>query len=82
MRRNHVIHSMADLTIALQCTLGKGGTWQGILANLKKGWSPVCCFDDGSEAAAELQNRGVRGIGYADLTDLAVLRQEPFGMLE
>lgn len=82
LHRNHVIHTMACLTIAIQCTLGKGGTWQGIHANLKNGWTPVCCFDDGSEAAAELQNRGVRGIDNDDLTDLTVLRQEPFSMLE
>lgn len=82
LRRNHVIHSIACLTIAIQCTLGKGGTWHGIQANLKNGWNPLCCFDDGSEAAGELQNRGVRCIGYADLTDLAVLCQGPFSMLE
>ena len=82
LRRNHVIHAMADLTIALQCTLGQGGTWQGILSNLKNGWNPVCCFDDGSEASAELQNRGVRGIGYADLTDLASLCQEQVSFIQ
>ena len=82
LRRNHVIHTMACLTIACQCTLGKGGTWSGILENLKNGWNPGCCFDDGSEAAAELQNRGVNGIDNDDLTDLTVLRQEPVSMLE
>lgn len=82
LRRNHVIHTMACLTIASQCSLGKGGTWSGILENLKNGWNPVCCFDDGSEAAGELQNRGVRGIGHTDLTDLTALCQEPFSMLE
>ena len=50
LQRNHVIHAMASLTIAAQCTLGKGGTWSGILTNLKHGWNPVCVFEDGSEA--------------------------------
>ena len=76
LRRNHVIHSMAALTVAAQCTLGKGGTWDGILANVKHGWNPVCIFDDGSEAAAELQNRGVRPIGISDLAALPVLMQD------
>lgn len=75
LSRNHVIHSMAELTIAAQCTLGKGGTWDGVLANLKNGWNPVCIYADGSDAATELQNRGVCGIGIADLDDLPALLQ-------
>jgi len=75
LHRNHVIHAMASLTIAAQCTLGKGGTWDGILANLKNGWNPVCIFSDGSEAAAELQNRGVQQIGKEALQDLPALIQ-------
>ena len=73
LQRNHVIHSMALLTLVCQCTLGKGGTWDGTLANLKNGWTPVCCFADGSEAAAQLQNRGVQNIGIDDLQDLSAL---------
>ena len=73
LRRNHVIHTIGCLTIAAQCTLGKGGTWDGILANLKNGWTPVCGYDDGSQAMLELQNRGVRPIGLSDLTDLSEL---------
>ena len=73
LRRNHVIHSLPGLTVAAQCSLGKGGTWDGILANLKYGWSPVYIFDDGSEASKELKNRGVYGIGFADLRNLAEL---------
>lgn len=79
LQRNHVIHSMAQLTVAAQCTLGKGGTWEGILANLKHGWNPVCCFDDGSDACTELQNRGVQLVTREHLKDLAVLEEmDPF----
>ena len=42
LHRNHVIHTLAELTIVAQCTLGKGGTWDGILHNLKNGWNSVC----------------------------------------
>lgn len=73
LRRNLVIHSLGCLTIAAQCTLGKGGTWDGILANLKHGWNPVCIFFDGSEAAADLEKRGVQGISAEELRDLALL---------
>lgn len=75
LHRNHVIHSMASLTVAAQCTLGKGGTWDGILVNLKNGWNPLCIYDDGSRASTELQNRGVRNIGISDLEDLPALMQ-------
>ena len=73
LRRNHVIHTLAAVTIAAQCTYGKGGTWEGILANLRWGWNPVYLFDDGSEACLQLQNRGVHGIDLADLRNLAAL---------
>ena len=72
LHRNYVIHTLAELTVAAQCTLGKGGTWNGILANLKYGWNPVCMFNDGSDAAKELENRGVQGISPEDLRNLAV----------
>lgn len=81
LHRNHVIHTMTSLTIAAQCSLGKGGTWDGILTNLKNGWNPVCIFDDGSESAAELQNRGVRNIGITDLADLPALMQDQMNFI-
>ena len=73
LQRNHVIHALGSLTIAAQCTLGKGGTWDGILANLKHGWNPVCICNDGSDAVTELQNRGVQAVAANDLQDLSVL---------
>ncbi len=76
LHRNHLIHTMASLTIAAQCTMGKGGTWEGILANLKQGWTPVCIFADGSEAVGDLQNRGVQTIAINDLLDLSTLAQQ------
>ena len=81
LRRNHVIHTMANVTVAAQCTLGKGGTWEGILANIKNGWNPVCIYADGSDAAAELQNRGVQNICVDDLQDLPVLAQQTLNFM-
>lgn len=79
LHRNHVIHSMAVLTLVAQCSWGKGGTWDGTLKNLKNGWNPVCCFDDGSDAAFELQNRGVQPITQEQLRDLAIFEEkDPF----
>ncbi len=82
LHRNHVIHTMGSLTIAAQCTLEKGGTWNGILANLKYGWNPVCMFDDQSDAAKELENRGVQIIGMNQLQDLAALSAIPGNFID
>lgn len=73
LHRNHVIHTMGLLTIACQCNLGKGGTWDGMLANLRHGWTPVCMFRDGSDAMADLQNRGVQPVTIQELCDLDAL---------
>lgn len=70
LQRNHVIHSVAFLTLVCQSSLEKGGTWDGTLCNLKHGWNPVCVYDDGSNAAAHLQNRGCCGIGLRELKNL------------
>ena len=82
LRRNHVIHTMSCLTIAAQCSLQEGGTWDGILTNLKSGWSPVCLFDDNSKAATELQNRGVCLITGEDMKDLSLLAMQTQNFLD
>lgn len=76
LHRNHVIHTLAELTLVCQCTLGKGGTWDGTLMNLKNGWNPVCCFHDGTEAVLELQNRGALCIGMEQLKNLSALKTD------
>ena len=73
LRRNHVIHGLSRVTLVAQCTLEKGGTWQGSARNLQLGWTPVCCFDDGSDAVEALYRRGARCINLADLEDLGKL---------
>lgn len=81
LARNHVIHSLGSLTIAAQCTLGSGGTWDGILANLRNGWTPVCCFADGTDAQEELQRRGVWSIGMEALRDLSKLEEQRISLI-
>ena len=71
LTRNHYIHAHASKTLAAQCTLGTGGTWQGCLDNLRRQWSEVYVFDDGSEAAAALSARGA--VPVSALTSLRAL---------
>lgn len=58
LQRNRIIHCLGSKTFVAQCTLGKGGTWDGTRKNLRNFWSPVFCFNDGSQACRELEQLG------------------------
>ena len=75
LRRNRVIHCLGEITFAAQCTLEKGGTWDGSVRNLKNLWSPLYCFDDGSQAMQELECMGASLIDLPELSDLPKLTQ-------
>ena len=81
LHRNRVIHAFGTVTLVAQCSLEKGGTWSGTTQNLRHGISPVCCFDDGSEAIRALMDRGGRGIGFGELENLAELSKTPLNFL-
>lgn len=63
LSRNRVIHCLGKLVMVAQCSLGTGGTWDGTTKNLRHGWSPVCCYGDGSAAMRELEQLGAQSIG-------------------
>ena len=70
LSRNRVIHALSEKTFVAQCALGMGGTWNGTIRNLKENWSAVFCFDDGSEAAYQLEQLGASLISCDRLRDL------------
>ena len=76
LSRNRVIHALGDAALVAQCTLEKGGTWDGTCRNLKSGWSPVFCWDDGSEAMAQLTQMGATAVSVTELKDLSRLKAE------
>ena len=76
LSRNRVIHCLGSLTLVAQSDLGKGGTWDGTTKNLHHGYSPVCCFADGSAAVAELAQRGAVPIQLKQLDDLTALQEK------
>ena len=82
LSRNRVIHSLGEKTLAAQCSLEKGGTWDGCVRNLRFGWSPVFCFDDGSEAMSRLEQMGATLIGIEKLQALAALVPENLTLFE
>lgn len=78
--RNALIHMQGRQTLVAQCTYGSGGTWQGSLENLKRGWSPLYVFDDGSQGARALVERG--GTPVHRLESLAALRPDQKNLFE
>ena len=74
LSRNRCIHALGRMVFVAQSDLHKGGTWSGTVKNLRFGWSPVACFRDGSEAAAQLEQMGAYQIGLEDLRDFASLQ--------
>ena len=73
LSRNRCIHAMGRMVFAAQADLGKGGTWDGCVKNLRFGWSPLACFRDGSEASLQLEQMGAYLVDREDLYDFAVL---------
>lgn len=76
LSRNRLIHAMGALTLVAQCSDGKGGTWSGTVQNLRQNYSPVFCFQDGSQGIRKLLQMGAFPIDIFDLTDIADLLKQ------
>ena len=75
LSRNRVIHALGEKTFVAQCTSGRGGTWDGTVKNLQKNWSPVYCFDDGSQAVGLLIQQGAVPISQVQLQNIRELQK-------
>ncbi len=76
LSRNRLIHAMGQITLVAQCNFEKGGTWDGTKNNLKKGYSPVFCFQDGSRGIDALLDRGALPVSMAQLADLSSFQSQ------
>lgn len=74
LSRNRVIHSLGLKTFVAQSSLKMGGTWDGTVRNLRFGWSPVFCYEDGSEAARMLIQMGANPVKMEELGSFYDLR--------
>lgn len=81
LSRNRLIHAMGQLTLVAQCNFEKGGTWDGTKNNLKKGYSPVFCFRDGSRGIGVLIDRGATPVTVEQLANFAVLQPRQVSFL-
>lgn len=72
MSRNRLIHAMGKITLIAQSDYETGGTWQGTLQNLRKGWSPcfVCGEEPEDPGISGLTARGCEPICISQLRDL------------
>jgi len=73
--RNRCIHALGQVVFVAQCAMGKGGTWDGTVKNLRRNMSPVVCFRDGSEASKELEQLGAYLIDLEQLCNFTALTQ-------
>lgn len=82
LSRNRVIHCMGLRTFVAQSGYQHGGTWDGTVKNLRFGWSPVYCFDDGSPASALLQEMGAECVELSQLHDFSALSVRFFRLFD
>lgn len=81
LSRNRVIHALGRMVFVAQSDLGKGGTWDGTVKNLRFGWSPVACFRDESEASVQLEQMGAYLIDKTDVQDFGTLPEQNLSFL-
>ena len=74
--RNRCIHGLGQVVFVAQAALGKGGTWDGTVKNLRKGLSPVLCFRDESDASRELEQMGAYLICRDQIADFDMFSEK------
>lgn len=82
LSRNRVIHCLSEITFVAQCGDEIGGTWNGTVKNLRQGWSRVYCFNDASNAAAQLLMRGAEKIDTQNLSDFTGLEENTLNFFD
>lgn len=76
LSRNRVIHALGRITLVAQSSLKTGGTWDGSVKNLRFGWSPLYCFDDGRNSTRLLMQMGAEPVKIEDLNALPRMFRE------
>ena len=82
LSRNRVIHALGLKTFVAQASLKMGGTWDGTVKNLRFGWSPVFCYDDGSEAMDFLCRMGAATVTMEELDSIYDLSQNQTNFID
>jgi len=74
MARNKYIYCLADTAIVIAASKERGGTWNGAVENLKKGWVPlwVKSHQDPASGNSELVRRGAQWLPDGEPSALSV----------
>jgi predicted Rossmann fold nucleotide-binding protein DprA/Smf involved in DNA uptake len=69
MARNKYIYCLADAAVVIAASRERGGTWNGAVENLKKGWVPlwVKSHQDPASGNSELVKRGAQWLPDGEL---------------
>ncbi|MBN2464445.1 DNA-processing protein DprA [candidate division WOR-3 bacterium] len=69
MARNKYIYCLADAAIVIAANRERGGTWNGAVENLKKGWVPLWVkpHQDPASGNSELARRGAQWLPAGEL---------------
>lgn len=73
LERNRLIHCLGEKTLVAQSNC-RGGTWEGSLENLRRGWSPLFVHNNGSPGCGRLIDAGAAPVSLEALTSLRALR--------
>ncbi len=82
LSRNRIIHCLGSRVFVAQCGLQHGGTWDGTVRNLRREWSPVYCYLDGSDATELLMQMGADGVELDDLLNIKGLQVQYLGLFD
>lgn len=80
--RNRVIHALGWRTLVAQVGEPSGGTWDGSVKNLRFGWSPLFCFDDGSNGCRMLRDMGAGQVSMEMLSDFGSLERNTYSFFD
>jgi predicted Rossmann fold nucleotide-binding protein DprA/Smf involved in DNA uptake len=75
MARNKYIYCLADAAVVVSSSEDSGGTWNGAIENLRRGWVPLWVKPpaEGASGNAELVRRGARWLPGGDIALASLL---------
>lgn len=73
MNRNKYVYALSQCTFIINSDYNKGGTWEGAIDNLKKGWSKSAVIDSKSKGNQALISKGciaIKETNHLNITQL------------
>jgi predicted Rossmann fold nucleotide-binding protein DprA/Smf involved in DNA uptake len=79
MARNRYIYCLADAGVVVTTSKESGGTWNGAIENLKRGWVPLWIMENAAPDSGNtaLARQGARWLPAGDLVVSSLMSREP-----